>query len=67
MHRTCTVQAYDFFGQIMVSVVIRDHDAIAPELGSGDEYITAATIPSTSEAEPCEWLQQALLGLLEAL
>lgn len=67
MHRTATISAYDFFGSIAVSVVIHDHDAIAPELGSRDEYATATTIPSTGESEPCEWLQQALLGLLESL
>lgn len=67
MHRTCYIQAYDFFGQIMVSVLIRDHDAMLPELGSPLEFGASATVPSTGEAEPVEWLTQALLGMLESL
>lgn len=67
MHRLATIQAYDTFGQIQVSVVIRDHHDIAPEFGTPIEFATATAIPSTGEAEPCEWLTQALIGLLESL
>lgn len=67
MHRTCTLQAYDFFGQVMVSVVIKDHDAEPSGMAPESEFAASATIPSTGEAEPIEWLGQALLGLLESL
>ena len=65
--RTCTVHAFDMFGLIHVSVRITDHHSVAPELGSLTEYSTTATILSTGEGEPVEWLQQALMGLLESL
>lgn len=65
-HRTCQVHVYDFFGSISVTVSIMDHHRII----DGEpmrELSTSAVIPSTGEAEPNEWLQQALLGLLESL
>lgn len=67
MHRTCTVTAYDLLDTIVVTVSIKDWDATLPEVGSYEEYAATATISSTGESEPVEWLQQALLGLLETL
>lgn len=65
MHRTATLQAYDMFGHIMISVQIRDHD-VTGQYAEEPEFRCSALVPSTGEAEPHEWLQQALLGLLEA-
>lgn len=64
-HRTATISCFDMFASIYVTVTIRDHDGTG-EFGSTPEYTCSATIPSTGESEPQEWLQQALLGLLEA-
>lgn len=66
MHRTAHLQAYDMFGQIMVSVRIRDHD-VTGQMAEEPEFACSALVPSTGESEPIEWLQQALMGYLEAL
>lgn len=66
MHRTAYVSIYDVLDRISVTVAVRDHDRIL----DGDHVVELSTgtlIPSTGEAEPIEWLQQALLGLLESL
>lgn len=65
-HRTASITAYDMFGLIFVTVVIRDHDGMA-EFSVEPEYHCSASIRSTGEDEPAEWLQQALMGLLESL
>jgi len=65
MHRTASIQCYDMFGHIMVSVRIRDHD-VTGQMAEEPEFACSALVPSTGEGEPVEWLQQALLGLLEA-
>lgn len=60
-----TLTAYDMFGEVFVTVTVRDHDlrgedAVAPE------FHCSTTIRSTGESEPHEWLAQALVGLMEA-
>jgi hypothetical protein len=65
MHRSASISAYDMFGQIFVAVTIRDHD-LTGEIAQEPEYRCSTTVRSTGEAEPLEWLQQALLGLLES-
>lgn len=64
-HRTATLSAYDMFGQVHVTVTIRDHD-VPGEWVEEPEYACSTTIQSTGESEPHEWLAQALLGLLES-
>lgn len=64
-HRTATLSVYDMFGQIFVSVTIRDHD-LTGEFAEEPEFRCSTTVRSTGEAEPHEWLAQALLGLLES-
>lgn len=65
-HRTATLTAYDMYGYIFVTVTIRDHDGMA-QFSVEPEYRCSASVPSTGEDEPAEWLQQALMGLLESL
>ena len=66
MHRTASITCYDMFGQIFVGARIRDHDATG-EVAEEPEFACSALVPSTGESEPIEWLQQALMGYLEAL
>jgi hypothetical protein len=65
MHRYATISAYDMFGEIFVAVTVRDHD-LTGEAGREPELRCSTTVRSTGESEPLEWLQQALLGLLES-
>lgn len=65
MHRFASITAYDMFGQIFVAATVRDHD-ITREEGREPELRCSTMVRSTGETEPVEWLQQALLGLLES-
>lgn len=65
-HRIAYLTAYDTFGKIHVVAEIKDFHRITS--GQAEvEFSTAATVQGTGEQEPAEWLQQALLGLLESL
>lgn len=65
MHRTATVTAYDMLDQIVVTVTVKQWDQPEDLILREPEFSCTATIPSTGEDEPHEWLAQALLGLLE--
>jgi hypothetical protein len=66
MYRTATVVAYDVMDTVFVTCTVRLYDTLNP--GSSEAELTCATtIQGVGSGSSRDWMQDALVGLLEAL
>ena len=66
MYRTATLMAYDVMDTVFITCTVRlyDHENIG---ASEVELTCATTIQGVGSGSSRDWIQDALVGLLEAL
>lgn len=66
MRQVATIHAYDVMTEVQVTATVRTY----PDYIEGpqqDAFTLTATIPGAGETDSRQWLEDVLIGLLEAL
>lgn len=66
MYYVATVHAYDVMGEIQVGGKVRLYEGSLAD-GSRIAFECTTTFQGTGESDPRRWLEDALVGLLEAM
>lgn len=66
MYRTATISAYDVMGDVFITATVRTYEPDGETFDS-TEFRCATTVQGVGEPDTAEWLQDALVALLERL